>query len=122
MKKALLIAVALLLSGASLPVMAQSPASCPTSLTACKYNDITTNTTTTVKSGPGYLHTVTINTKGATANVLTIYDNTAGSGTKIATLDTTGGSQTFEFDVGFATGLTIVTATGTAADVTVSYI
>lgn len=85
------------------------------------YNNITTNATTVVKSGKGVLRTITINTKGATANTATVYDNTAGSGTKIATIDTTSGPATFRYDVAFGTGLTIVTAAGTAADITVSY-
>lgn len=77
--------------------------------------------TTTVKSGAGFLHTLTINTKGASSNTLTIYDNTAGSGTKIATIDTTGASVTLILDVCFKTGLTLASATGTGADYTVSY-
>lgn len=85
------------------------------------FSNITSNATTTVKSGAGLLHTLCINTKGASANTATIYDNTAGSGTKIGTLDTTAGVQCLTYDAVFATGLTIVTATGTAADITVSY-
>jgi hypothetical protein len=86
------------------------------------YANINTNTTTTVKSGAGVLHNITINTKGATGNTATIYDNTSGSGTKIATIDTTQQVQTLALDVSFNTGLTIVTANGTAADLTVSYV
>lgn len=87
------------------------------------FSNITTNTTTTVKSGAGILWRIVINTKGASANTATVYDNTAGSGTKIGTIDTVTGA-TGEIDYGgvnFATGLTIVTATGTAADITVVY-
>lgn len=127
MNKGLIVALAFTLIGVGFAITGESSAqtpypSCPTTSNACKANDISTNTTTTVKSGAGFLHTLTINTKGASSNVLTVYDNTAGSGTKIATIDTTTGVTTLTFDVGFATGLTIVTATGTAADVTVSYI
>lgn len=85
------------------------------------FSNITTNTTTTVKSGAGILYRVCINTKGASANVATIYDNTAGSGTKIGTLDTTSGVACLAYEAAFATGLTLVTATGTAADLTVVY-
>lgn len=85
------------------------------------FSNITTNTTTTVKSGAGFLHTVCVNTKGATANTATIYNNTAGSGTKIGTLDTTASVGCQTYDAAFSTGLTIVTATGTAADLTVTY-
>jgi hypothetical protein len=86
-----------------------------------KYANLNTNGTTTVKSGEGVLHSITINTKGATSNTATVYDNTAASGTKIATIDTTAQIQTLLFDVNFTTGLTIVLASGTSADITVSY-
>lgn len=78
------------------------------------------NATTMLKSGRGWLRGVTINKAGASANTLTIYDNTAGSGTKIATLDTTAGT-TFNYDLQFNVGLTVVMATGTAADITVTW-
>jgi len=77
--------------------------------------------TTTVKSGAGFLHCLSINTKGASSNTLTVYDNTAGSGTVIAVIDTTAQVQSLFYDVTFATGLTIVSATGTGADYTVAY-
>lgn len=76
--------------------------------------------TTTIKSGAGTLRGVTINTKGATANTCTIYDNTAGSGTVIAVIDTTREQAFYPFDVQFGTGLTIVLAAGTSADITVA--
>lgn len=83
--------------------------------------EITANTTTTVKSGAGFLHTVYINQKGASSNTATLYDNTAGSGTVIATIDTTANVGSIVYDVAFSTGLTIVTATGTAPHLGVSY-
>lgn len=85
------------------------------------YASITSNATTTVKSGAGFLHRIVINTKGASSNTATIYDNTAGSGTKIGTLDTTGGTASLTYNCAFSTGLTIVTSTGTSADLTVIY-
>ncbi|HEV3262053.1 MAG TPA: hypothetical protein VG013_34700 [Gemmataceae bacterium] len=88
---------------------------------ALQYAHISTLTTTVVKSGAGYLHSIAINTKGASGNVATVYDNTTGSGTVIAVIDPTANLQTLLYDVQFSTGLTIVTATGTAADLTVSY-
>jgi hypothetical protein len=88
---------------------------------ACSgYANLNANGTTTLKSGKGFLSKVTINTKGASANTLTLYDNTTGSGTKIATIDTTAGG-TLPYDIEFSTGLTAVLATGTAADVTISF-
>ena len=85
------------------------------------FSNITTATTTTVKSGAGYLRRIVVNTKGTVASAIVIYDNAAGSGTKIATIDSLNLYGTFTFDIAFATGLTLVT-TGTAApDVTVIY-
>lgn len=69
---------------------------------------ISTTTTTTVKSGAGFLHAITVGTTAAGA--ITIYDNTAGSGTIIGVLKSSVSEQTFFFDVSFSTGLTIVTA------------
>lgn len=81
--------------------------------------NITTSTTTVVKSGAGGLHSITVNTLGTVASTVTIYDNTAGSGTKLGTINSLTLSGFFQFDVAFATGLTIVT-TG-APDITVAY-
>ena len=77
---------------------------------------ISTATTTTVKSGTGRLHSITIGETAAGA--ITIYDNTAASGTIIAVLKASVAEQTFVFDVKFTTGLTIVTAA--ASKLTVS--
>lgn len=85
------------------------------------FHHIASNSTTTVKSGAGVLKRVTVNTIGSASNTCTIYDNTAGSGTIIAVIDPTQAQRTFEYDLVFSTGLTIVTATGTAADLTVVY-
>lgn len=85
------------------------------------YSHQAANGTVTVKSASGVLHAISINTKGATANTATVYDNTAGSGTIIAIIDTTTAVQTLFFDVVFNTGLTVVLASGTSADLTVSY-
>lgn len=85
------------------------------------FSHISTNTTTTVKSGAGILHTLVINTRGGTSTA-TVYDNTAGSGTVVAVIDTTLSTTAFVYDVAFATGLTIVTAGVSAADLTISYV
>ena len=91
-----------------------------TAILGHKYTYIATNATTVVKSGSGVLHGITFNKKGASSNVATVYDNTAGSGTVIALIDTTDKIGTLVYDIAFTTGLTIVTATGTAADMTVA--
>lgn len=88
---------------------------------ASSYQHINGNGTTVVKNGPGQLFNVCINSKGSTANNVTIYDNTAASGTVIAVIDTTSQIQVLNYDIGFSTGLTVVMATGTAGDVTISY-
>lgn len=87
------------------------------------YNNIKTATTTTVKSGKGILHKIVINTIVASATI-TVYDNTAGSGTTIATITLpatiTGDNPfTLEYDLQFTTGCTIVTSGAT--DITVVY-
>lgn len=86
-----------------------------------QYQNITTKTTTTVKSAPGTLHAITFNNPVATGTV-TIYDNTAGSGTTIGTITVPSSPQpvTVTYDVQFWTGLTIVTATENM-DITVSF-
>lgn len=85
-----------------------------------KFTNIASATTTTVKSGEGTLHRI-VNNKKVASGVITIYDNTAGSGTKIGTITNPGtllnNSETYEYGVHFRTGLTIVT--GAADDLTV---
>ena len=84
------------------------------------YQNITTDTTTTLKTGPGYLHTVCINTPAATGTI-TIYDSTAASGTKIGTITSYASTAVCQhYDVAFWIGLTIVTATA-APDITVTF-
>lgn len=87
------------------------------------YQNVAAGTaTTTVKAAPGLLVRIVINTKGASSNTLTVYDNaSAGSGTKIATIDTTTAVGAIEFGAYFRNGLTLVSATGTGADYTVVY-
>lgn len=82
-----------------------------------KLLNIATNTTTTVKSGSGYLKRITVNTTAA--GTITIYDNTAASGTKIGILKSSVAEGTYEYGGRFAIGLTIVTAA--ASDITVVY-
>lgn len=90
-------------------------------LTGYSFANITTSTTTTVKSGSGVLHAVIVNTKGTVASTTTIYDNTAGSGTIIGIIDSLTLAGTFQFDINFATGLTLVTTGTVAPNITVSY-
>lgn len=78
---------------------------------------ISTATTTTLKSGHGQLHSITVSETAA--GTVTVYDNTAGSGTVIAVLKASIAEQTYFFDVSFNTGLTVVTAG--ASKLSVSY-
>ena len=78
---------------------------------------IATATETVVKTGRGKLHTITLGETAAGA--ITIYDNTAASGTILAVLKASIAEQTFTFDLCFTTGLTITTAG--ASKLTVSY-
>jgi hypothetical protein len=87
------------------------------------YNNIATATTTVVKSGQGFLHSITFN-KPVISEVWTLYDNTTGSGTKIGTITLPSallaqGPYTARYDVAFTTGLTIVSTSTT--DGTVSF-
>jgi hypothetical protein len=85
-----------------------------------RFANITTNATTVVKNGgPGSLVRIVVNNAG-TAWVITVYDNTAGSGTKIATITATVVGD-LDYGIEFATGLTIVTSGTTPGDLTVVY-
>lgn len=81
------------------------------------YRNITTATTTTVKSTSGFLHAITVNTTAA--GTIIIYDNTSAAAPIIGTLKASVGENTYTYNVAFSTGLTIVTAA--ASDITVSY-
>lgn len=71
--------------------------------------------------GAGVLLNVVINSKGTTANTLTLYDDvTHGTaGHAIAIIDTTSNVQVLNFNVRLVRGLSATMATGTAADVTI---
>lgn len=85
------------------------------------FANMTTATTTTIKSGAGVLHIINVNTLGTVASTVIAYDSLTASGTKIATINSLTLSGPFQYDIAFSTGLTIIT-TGTAApDITVSY-
>lgn len=86
------------------------------------FANISTQTTTVVKTGEGILHSITINTPNAAGNA-TVYDSTTGTGTKIATIVQIAAPQpiTLIYDIAFQNGLTVVTNTATA-DFTVTFI
>ncbi len=75
-----------------------------------------------VKNKSGLLAFICINTKGASANTFTVYDNaSAASGTVIAIVDTTVAAGCTKYDVGTTNGITVIMQTGTAADITVGW-
>lgn len=76
---------------------------------------ISTAVTTTVKTGAGLLHTLVVN--GGTAGTVIVYDNTAASGTILASFDSTNALNTYTFDCAFSTGLTIITSAATKVSV-----
>lgn len=89
---------------------------------AFAHKNITTATTTSVASGAGVLGAIIVN-KAVASSTITIYDNTAASGTKIATITNPAtllhSQMVLPFDVAFTTGLTIVTSQ--ADDITVCW-
>lgn len=78
-------------------------------------------TTTVLATGNGVLHTITLNKPLATS-VITVYNNTAASGTVLATITVPASPQpsTLTYDMVFGIGLTITTATA-ASDITVTW-
>lgn len=98
-----------------------------------KYSNMVGNTTTTIKSGNGVLRGISVN-DNTTGGTITVYDNTAASGTKIATMQigtpsggllSSSGQQgpTYIMMVAeFATGLTVVTSGSTSNNITVYYV
>ena len=86
---------------------------------SASYSNLVNNVTTTIKSGAGILHTVVVNTLGTTPTIQ-IYDNTAASGTKIGLITPTV-TGTYDYDVSFNTGLTVVTTGTGTADITVTW-
>lgn len=74
--------------------------------------NILTATTTTIKSGPGHLnHLIAV---GGTMGNVTIYDNTAASGTVLFGPATPTAGGVIVADIEFSVGLTVVTAAATA--------
>lgn len=85
--------------------------------------NITTQTTTTVKSGAGLLKRIVFN-KPLASGVVAVYDNTAGSGTLIATITLPStllnGPFFLDYEDVVTTGITVVTS-GATQDITVIY-
>jgi hypothetical protein len=86
------------------------------------YKNITTQTTTLVKTGAGFLHSITFGKPVATGTCK-IDDAITDTTPVIGTITTPANPQpyTLILDVAFTTGLTIVTGTADQ-DITISYI
>jgi hypothetical protein len=81
---------------------------------------INTNTTTVCKRGMGMFLFVTINALGGTGSTATVYDGVDATGTLLAVIDTSLAMGTLGYEVLVTVGLTVVTAGGTPADLTIS--
>jgi hypothetical protein len=81
------------------------------------YKNIAAAATTVIAGGPGRLSRIVVN-GGTLTGTITVYDNTAASGTKIATI---GANQVvgynFVYNCQFRVGLTVVTSAN--VDITV---
>ena len=82
------------------------------------YKNVVGSVTVNIKPAPGTLGRIVVNTGGAVAGSVIVYDNTVGSGTIIATIDALK-TGTYEYNVPFGIGLTLVTTGG--PDVTAVY-
>jgi uncharacterized protein YukJ len=85
-----------------------------------KFTNITTNATTAVNGNKQtHLERIVINTKGATANTATVYNGPAADADPIGDIDTTAELKHLDYGVDCPNGVYVVTASGTAADLTV---
>lgn len=79
--------------------------------------NLTANATTVAKTGKGILCKLIVYGVGSSGTV-DVYDNTAGSGTKLWAYVTADGKVALDLNVRFTTGLTIVVAGGCLGYVT----
>ncbi len=81
------------------------------------YTNISTNTTTTIFTGKGFLHSIVVNTTAAGS--IKIIDNTTGTTANVGTLKASVAEGTYLYDVAISAGLIIITAG--ASDITVAW-
>ena len=79
--------------------------------------------TTVVKASAGTLHTIVLNSAATATNTTVVYDNPSGAGTVIGrpAVTTATVPTTLTYDLAFANGLTIITASANGGDMTVTY-
>lgn len=100
--------------------MPQNPYNAPVGL---NYAHISTATTTVVKSAPGLLGSIVVNSVAAATGTISVFDNTSAAAPTVAVLalSTTpplAGAE-YTFNVNLKNGLTIVTSE--VIDITVIY-
>jgi hypothetical protein len=83
--------------------------------------NITTKTTTLVKSGSGIMGGISINKVGSTDTLL-IYDGLSAAGVLLGSITVIATDTWRQFPVIFSTGLVIVSSGGTAGDYTVFWL
>lgn len=88
-----------------------------TELAAQNTLNLTANATTTAKSTKGILCKLIVFGIGSGGTV-DVYDNTAGSGTKLWAWVTADGKVALDLNVRFSTGLTVVVAGGALGYIT----
>ena len=108
------------MSNSSFPNAQNQPAGAmPVYETGYAAKNITTSTSTLVKNGVGTFGRVTVNTAQVGATV-TVYDGIDNTGVKLATIRAAA-QVSLAYGIALATGLYVVTAGGTPADVTIAY-
>lgn len=110
-----------LVGAVGLALLEAQPTGSPTYPVYEKTN-ITSNTTTSPLTSDGVLHAICVNNAGASGNTASVYDDPDSADTVVAVIDTVElNGRCLVYDMALDNGLTIVTATGTAADLTVLY-
>lgn len=79
--------------------------------------------TTVVKASSGTLHSIILNSAATATNTTIVYDHPSGVGTVIGrpAVTTATVPTTLIYDLAFANGLTIITATANGGDMTICY-
>ena len=79
--------------------------------------------TTVVKASAGTLHSIILNSAATATNTTIIYDHPSGVGTVIGrpAVTTATVPTTLIYDLAFANGLTIITATANGGDMTINF-
>lgn len=90
---------------------------------ASQFKNVNTDASTLVKTGAGTFTGISVNTAGSANATATVYDGTSASGELIGvfSLAAVGGPVLPPGGFAFSTGLFVVTAGDTPADITVGY-